>query len=159
MTTEEFRKRNRISQRKRRRSPEVKDRDRENTRKLRSNPEYLKRELEKQRFDRTTKEGWAKQIIYRLQYRAKKKGLECTVVAEDIIVPDFCPVFGMKLVPGLGEKARNSPSSPSVDRFDNNKGYTKENIRIISQRANALKSDATLEEMERLVKYMKGEMP
>jgi hypothetical protein len=36
---------------------------------------------------------------------------------------------------------------PSLDRIDNNKGHVKGNVRMISYRANVLKSDATVEEL------------
>jgi hypothetical protein len=42
----------------------------------------------------------------------------------------------------------------SVDRIDNNSGYTKDNIKVISFRANRLKSNGTLEEFEQIVKYL-----
>lgn len=48
-------------------------------------------------------------------------------------------------------------NSPSIDRIDNLKGYTKENIKIISHRANAIKRDASVEEVEKILKYMKGD--
>ncbi len=55
----------------------------------------------------------------------------------------------------LKQTGTNSyPNSPSIDRFDSNKGYTKDNIRIVSAKANALKSDGTLEEFLQIIKYI-----
>ena len=44
--------------------------------------------------------------------------------------------------------------SPSLDRIDNTKGYIKGNVKVISWRANAIKKDATLEELKALVNYL-----
>jgi hypothetical protein len=40
-----------------------------------------------------------------------------------------------------------SGNSPSVDRIDSTMGYTKDNLQIISKRANQFKSDATIDEL------------
>jgi len=44
---------------------------------------------------------------------------------------------------------------PSVDRIDPTKGYIKGNVEVISWRANHLKNNATVEELEAIVNYMK----
>jgi hypothetical protein len=48
-----------------------------------------------------------------------------------------------------------SDSSPTLDKIDNAKGYTKGNIIWVSSRANRIKSDATLDELEKLIEYVK----
>jgi len=53
------------------------------------------------------------------------------------------------------EDQRIQDAAPSIDRVDNSKGYVPGNVRIISWRANRLKNDATVEEMELIIKYMK----
>lgn len=50
---------------------------------------------------------------------------------------------------------RPSPAGPSFDRIDTTKGYVKDNIDIICWRCNAIKRDATLEELEAIVEYMR----
>jgi len=92
-------------------------------------------------------------ILKRVRQRAKNAGLEFTLTREDIIIPEICPVLGIPLT--MYNEDGANPNSPSVDRIDNSKGYTKDNIRIISWRANTLKRDATAEEMEKVLKYMK----
>lgn len=82
--------------------------------------------------------------------RARRLGLECTIDAPDIAIPLVCPVFGIPIIPANG---RMSDNSPSVDRIDSTRGYTPDNILVVSWRANRLKSDATLGEMVALVKF------
>lgn len=86
--------------------------------------------------------------------RARKENREFNIGIEDIIIPEYCPVLGIILEPCKGVRG---PSSPSLDRIDNTKGYIKGNIRVISWRANRLKSDATVEELNRVIKYMEME--
>ena len=83
--------------------------------------------------------------------RAKEKGLEFSITADDISIPDICPVLGIPLFSGQSKWCDNSPS---LDRIDNLKGYTKENIAVISLRANQLKNDGTLEELKLIVEYV-----
>jgi len=84
--------------------------------------------------------------------RAKKRDLPFDLTIEDLEVPEKCPILGLEL------KAGNDSSreiSPSLDRIVPELGYVKGNIRVISLRANRLKSDASIEELEAILKYMK----
>lgn len=83
--------------------------------------------------------------------RASRKGLPFDLVKEDIVVPEFCPVLGIPLIVGVGKQ---SPNSPSLDRKINELGYVVGNIAVISLKANTLKSDATIDELKAVVKYM-----
>jgi len=86
--------------------------------------------------------------------RSKQKNIEFDLIKDDLIVPEICPVLGIELFVA-GEK--RGPNSPSLDRVDNNKGYTKDNVRVISNRANCLKNDATIKELKAIVEYMERE--
>lgn len=46
-------------------------------------------------------------------------------------------------------------TAPSLDRIDSSKGYISGNVKVISKRANAIKNDATLEELLLIVEYVK----
>lgn len=92
-------------------------------------------------------------ILASAKTRAKKFNLEFSITINDIQIPLFCPVLGIEL--NLNNTKIRLDTSPSLDRIDNSKGYTKENIRIISWRANKLKNNASLEELEKIIKYMK----
>lgn len=87
--------------------------------------------------------------------RARESGIEHTIQADDIMIPETCPILGLPLEAYRGGYNRNSYS---LDRVDNAKGYIPGNIRVISWRANVLKSSLTLAQAERIVAYIKGEI-
>lgn len=82
--------------------------------------------------------------------RAKRAGIEFSLSKDDIVIPDVCPVFGFPL---KREKCNQWKTSPSIDRIDNTKGYTADNIIVVSRRANILKRDATVDELRMLSKF------
>lgn len=85
--------------------------------------------------------------------RAKKKGLVNTLSRSDIKIPPFCPVLGIPLRVASGHPNSNSPS---IDRIDNSKGYTPDNIIVVSYKANTIKNSATVEELEKITTFYKG---
>lgn len=86
--------------------------------------------------------------------RAKRRGLPFDIGPEDIPIPPHCPVLGVPLVSraGTGERRRYQ-DSPSLDRIDNALGYVRGNVIVVSLRANRIKVDATVEELERVAKF------
>jgi len=83
--------------------------------------------------------------LKRIKERAKEKGLEFNLTREDIDYPSVCPILGLSLErsnDGIPKK-----NSPSVDRIDPSKGYTKDNIQVISSKANFMKRDASILEL------------
>jgi hypothetical protein len=115
-----------------------------------SNKESLKA---KRRESDYSPEGRLRVLLWSAKSRATKFGLEFNITSEDLHIPEYCPILGIKLNFSAGKG--NDPDRASLDRIDNSKGYTKENTRIISLRANVLKRDGTLKELEAIVKYMK----
>ena len=98
-------------------------------------------------------------MLYSARKHSKEKGVECTLNQSDIKIPSHCPVLGIELRPRLGlgvPNCRELTHSPSIDRIDNNKGYTPDNICVISTRANHLKSNGTIEEFEKIVSYFEN---
>lgn len=83
-------------------------------------------------------------ILNRIKTRSTKKDREFNLTIDDIIIPEICPVFRVPI------------KIPSVDRIDSTKGYTKDNIRIIENRANVLKNNATIQELELILADLKG---
>ena len=79
--------------------------------------------------------------------RSNFTGMDFDLGASDIVIPDVCPYF--KTPFQMGDKQL----AASLDRIDSSKGYTKDNIRVISFKANRMKNNATEQE---LISFAKG---
>lgn len=86
--------------------------------------------------------------------RSKALNIPFSLSLEDIVIPKKCPALGIDMFFTDGARTDNTPS---IDRRDPAKGYTKDNIKVISWRANRLKSDASLEELFQLYTHTKGQ--
>jgi hypothetical protein len=97
-----------------------------------------------------------KSMVTKARSRAKNKNLPFDIDLPYIrsIVPSHCPIFNVPLEwslrRGVGHGALSN--SPSLDRIDPERGYVKGNVWIISNRANAIKNDATHEELKLVTK-------
>lgn len=85
--------------------------------------------------------------------RAKKEKIPLNISVEDIHIPKFCPLLGLRLEPcrGLGP----NDTSPTLDKIKPHLGYTKGNVWVISNKANRAKSNLSLAELESLVKGLR----
>lgn len=92
----------------------------------------------------------ARFLLSAAKSRAKKGGLPFNIEVFDIVVPEFCPVLGLKLCIGVGAC---SDASPSIDRIIPELGYVKGNIKVICRRANRIKNDATPDELYKVWQY------
>lgn len=77
--------------------------------------------------------------------RAQESGIVFTITMDDIVIPDKCPIFDIPLVRG---KNITVIGSPSLDRKDPKGGYTKDNIWVISHKANRLKNNGSVEDIK-----------
>jgi hypothetical protein len=92
-------------------------------------------------------------MFHNAQHRAKRKGIPFTITIDDIIIPETCPLLGIPLV---STNDKRDPRNPSLDQIVPGQGYTPNNIQVISYRANVLKWDASLQELELLVENLKS---
>jgi len=100
-------------------------------------------------------------LFYSTKARAKKYGIPFNLDPEDFVFPNTCPALGIPIRPSKGLRTVDNlhDNSPSVDRIDPKGGYVKGNIRMISNRANTLKNNATLDEMRKVIRYMEESLP
>lgn len=92
---------------------------------------------------------WEQKLLHRAKYRAKKYGYAFDLTIDDIVIPTHCPVLGVEI-----SRVSNSRYVPSIDKRNPSGGYTKDNIVIMSRRANVLKNDMSKEEAVLLSRWM-----
>ena len=109
---------------------------------------------EKDRFYQRYRSNPIPQLIYNFKKRAKLTGVPFDLEPQDIknklnLAGSKCPVLGVDMeISKLGSK--NNDLTPSIDRIDPKKGYVKDNIIVVSMRANRIKTDATVDEIRRV---------
>ena len=94
-----------------------------------------------------------KEIIRRLKQSARKRGIEFNLTTTDLDYIGFpltCPVLGIPLKWNKGEP---QDDSYSFDRKDSSLGYTKDNIEIISFKANRAKNNLSADELKKFSQY------
>jgi len=102
---------------------------------------------------RDAKELAMKRMLSGAKQRAKDKGLMFDIHYEDIQIPNLCPVLKIPMLPSTD--GSQNDNSPSLDRLVPYLGYTKGNVRVISMKANRIKTDATSNELAAVLEYVK----
>lgn len=115
---------------------------------LEYNKKYYQEHRTEIKLKRAVNDTFLNRILNQAKIRANHANLPFDITFEDLTIPEVCPLLNTPMIIGSGE------DSPSIDRVDNTKGYTKDNIRIISKRANRMKSNIDLEFAKKLVIYL-----
>jgi hypothetical protein len=105
--------------------------------------------------EKRRREDPAYRMYHGAKQRAKKQNLPFDLDQKFIqdLIPTHCPVFGIPLKNGTNTFHNNSLS---LDKLIPSKGYIKGNVCVISDRANRIKRDATLDELKKLVYYLES---
>lgn len=113
-----------------------------------------------QRLQTNPKLEWAKQAVRNARVRAGQKGVSFDLDANFVvsIAGDICPVLGIRLAYPDGDRQvmGGNGYSASIDRLDNTGGYVRGNVAVISRRANAIKTDATVTEVRAVLRWMEN---
>lgn len=86
------------------------------------------------------RESWHKRLLRLARSSAARTNREFALTEADLPHSDVCPLLGVRMV--------GKDYCASVDRIDSSKGYTPDNVQIISWRANKLKGDSSWEERQ-----------
>lgn len=98
-----------------------------------------------------------KAMLYEARQRAKDFDVPFQLVDEDIVIPEFCPILGIKLERGKTDSNRDC--CPSLDRVFPELGYIPSNIAVVSYRANRIKNNGTSAEHRKIADWMDGFAP
>ena len=114
------------------------------------------RECEKKRFKEAYKKDPISQMLSNSKIRAKAKKLPHNITSDDIreVWPkdNICPVLKKPFEMGF-KSGKTKSMAPSLDKIIPSKGYTKGNIVVISDIVNRLKSDASLEDLKKIINF------
>ncbi|QIG69392.1 hypothetical protein EVB79_022 [Rhizobium phage RHph_N3_13] len=95
-----------------------------------------------------------------IKVKCVSKGIPFDLHHSDVDWPTHCPILGIKLERNGLDGDRSS--SPSIDRIIPELGYVKDNVRVISNKANRMKQNATRDELEMFSKnildYVDGKL-
>lgn len=94
-----------------------------------------------------------KALLRAAKARAKKKNIPFNITIEDFTLPEKCPLLEISLTVGYGSSQENSYS---LDRIIPELGYVKGNVWVISNKANTIKNNASLNELQLLVKNLEN---
>ena len=101
------------------------------------------------------------QMFYLTKKRSEEKNIPFDLDRDFIKelyknMPKKCPVLGIDLkYSEITSKKYQTDNSPSLDRINPKKGYTKDNVIIMSNLANRIKTDATTDQIEKVWKFLK----
>ena len=124
-------------------------------------PEEREKKVQRQRDDEGRpdkchawyRDHWLRCALKTAARRASEKGVPFALEEKDVVVPVFCPILGVRL---QIQRGKHSDDSPSLDRVIPSLGYVPGNVIVISHRGNTIKSNATLEELEALTRWLRA---
>lgn len=126
--------------------------DRELQKKQRRDWYEANKDAQKARSKKWRLDNHVKTLVLSAKGRAKQFGVPFDLAADDITIPETCPVLGIPIYRGKGMK---HAGSPSLDRMVPALGYVRGNVQVISFRANVIKSDATAAELEKVLAFVR----
>ena|ERR1700688_1058083 len=93
-------------------------------------------------------------LLRAAKVRASKNSIPFNIDLADIYIPLLCPILGIPIVRGKGKK---ESGSATLDRFNNDLGYVKGNVWVISGKANLMKNNATMDELIAFANWVKSD--
>ncbi len=101
--------------------------------------------------DENTRSRRQKMVSQKRSSNKTSRNLEFSLEWFHFSLPELCPCTGMKIT---YQDSSNWKSRPSIDRVDNSRGYVPGNVWVISAWANAIKSSANSEQIQKVAEWL-----
>jgi len=85
-----------------------------------------------------------RRMLAHAKARSKKNGYNMDITIDDIVIPHECPLLNVPFITGTKDCYLYTPT---LDRIDSTKGYTKDNLWVISMLANSMKNSANVKQL------------
>lgn len=89
-------------------------------------------------------------MLQEARNRARRKNIPFSITRDNITIPEQCPVLN---IPLFYTPKKRTDNTPSLERIYPEKGYTPDNIIVISWRANKIRNVATFEELKQIARF------
>lgn len=112
-----------------------------------------RRKFQKARYERYKENNPFKHKCMRAKSRAQSLGVPFDLTPEylELLWTGVCPVLGLE-IELTGDRVDELIAE--LDRFIPEKGYIKGNVQFLSRRANRMKGNFTISELEKLLQWM-----
>lgn len=117
------------------------------------NPEFVARRRARQTKSRLANPKQS--MLNNARQRAKRAGVPFDITADDITIPETCPILRIPLKIAARLPTDNSPS---LDRIVPELGYVRGNVAVISFRANAIKNSASVNELLQVALWIESQL-
>lgn len=114
-----------------------------------------KKDGQRERYARYKQDSYFKYKATRARSRSQSLRVPFNLTPEylESIWTGSCPVTGLPLDK---QAVRNDEQSAELDRFEPELGYVEGNVAFLSRKINRLKNNASIEELEQLLNWMKS---
>jgi hypothetical protein len=95
---------------------------------------------------------YVKKALCQIKSKCKKNNIPFSISEKDIVIPEYCPVLGVKLVMNKG---KFKDDSPSIDRIITDLGYVENNVIVVSWKVNRIKNNSNIIDLIKISDFYK----
>lgn len=114
-----------------------------------SQKEYYK--LNKEKYKQS---GLKHHIIHNVKKYITDDSIDFNILPEDIDIPEYCPILNIRINTEYTGQSGPKDNSPSIMLLDESKGYVKDNIMMVSYKANKIRKRFNPDDIRSVLDYI-----